>query len=447
MVTPFARGEGVDSVCNERCRELLSCGHPCQGFCGEKCPSICVRCRANDDYGVDSRFIELDCGHAFESDFLLTNIMRVGKGTRVPACPTCGETVSGVYRYSSLMRESLRSLEQETLLQLEEQLCREVTADEGPVHPQIEELSEMLVSRPGLKPTILLLIGKLYVQVGSLASARKHLTEALEACPVTIWVRIELLTCLGYLNLSGDSTEDDFPVRVKKSSDLKLAAALAFFNDAQSSCAVESMSRGVFCRTSLSTAEVVAIIGQELIRRRAATRATSLAAEAAKREFIILSSAALPIEQSWHLFPSVAMPQPLFTEVRTTGGTPLHKAASEGNLKKVIDRFLDCTTLPSELLHIPHSDGVRISLTIHQVRSLVDKGEDTVKQDDFGNTALLCAVENRNFVVAAYLAEISPWHVVNKAQRTFLNAVDIVACIGEDNEAAKTILLDLSKKV
>lgn len=70
-----------------------------------------------------------------------------------------------------------------------------------------------------------------------------------------------------------------------------------------------------------------------------------------------------------------------------------------------------------------------------------------MKKDDLGNTALLCAVENRHFTVAAYLAELSPWHAVNKAGRTFLKAVDVVNCHGSDNTDAKKAIQILAFKV
>jgi hypothetical protein len=70
-----------------------------------------------------------------------------------------------------------------------------------------------------------------------------------------------------------------------------------------------------------------------------------------------------------------------------------------------------------------------------------------MKRDDLGNTALLCAVENRNFTVAAFLAKISPWHTVNKAGRTFLRAVEIVECHGSENKAAKIVNETLAKEV
>ena len=78
---------------------------------------------------------------------------------------------------------------------------------------------------------------------------------------------------------------------------------------------------------------------------------------------------------------------------------------------------------------------------------MIEAGADTTKKDDLGNTALLCAVENRNFTVAAFLAKQSPWHSVNKAGRTFLQAVEIVECNGSDNKAAKMEIQTLAAEV
>ena len=76
------------------------------------------------------------------------------------------------------------------------------------------------------------------------------------------------------------------------------------------------------------------------------------------------------------------------------------------------------------------------------MRSRVESGDNTSKKNDLGNTPLLCAAENGNFIVAEYLASVSPWHSVNKAQRTFLETLEEVSSRDSDNEEAKLRILE-----
>ena len=76
------------------------------------------------------------------------------------------------------------------------------------------------------------------------------------------------------------------------------------------------------------------------------------------------------------------------------------------------------------------------------MRLRVVRGGNTSKQNDLGNTPLLCATENGNFVVAEYLATVSPWHTVNKAGNTFLKTLVKVLSRDTENEDAKRRILD-----
>ena len=76
------------------------------------------------------------------------------------------------------------------------------------------------------------------------------------------------------------------------------------------------------------------------------------------------------------------------------------------------------------------------------MRFRVESGDNTSKKDDLGNTPLLCATENGNFLVAEYLANVSPWHTVNKARRTFLETLEIVLSRDKDNDEAKSRILE-----
>ena len=79
------------------------------------------------------------------------------------------------------------------------------------------------------------------------------------------------------------------------------------------------------------------------------------------------------------------------------------------------------------------------------MRSRVESGDNTSKKNDLGNTALLCATENGNFVVAEYLATVSPWHTVNKAQRTFLETLEKVPSRDRINGEAKARILEYTE--
>jgi ankyrin repeat protein len=76
------------------------------------------------------------------------------------------------------------------------------------------------------------------------------------------------------------------------------------------------------------------------------------------------------------------------------------------------------------------------------VRFRVESGDNTSKQNDLGNTPLLCATENGNFVVAEYLSTVSPWHTVNKAGNTFLKTLVKVLSRGTEDEDAKRRILN-----
>ena len=339
--TDIALGEGLDPVCNERCSEMLRCGHRCQGYCGEECPAlVCATCHPTSGYSADDRFIVLGCGHTFEAEYLHVAVKGVGaprSQRKVPACPNCNTTISGVHRYSSLVRERLRSMEPEVLLRQEEQLCREFAADERPINPKIEELTAMLSSRPGLEPVLNILLGKLYAQSGSkehLHLAKSCLTKATKA--PTNWVRVEAYTCLGYLTVCKGHPDDEFPTRVEDSTERKLESALSYF--ASADITEETKSRDIFDRTSPHLAEIMDKIEEKLAKLKAEKEAKLPASEAAKRQHDTRSTAALPDEQSTPLLPSTATPRPLFVAVPTTGGSPLHIAAAEGNIRKVTSR-------------------------------------------------------------------------------------------------------------
>ena len=112
--------------CNEPCEKLLSCGHPCIGLCGEKCPS---RCRICDEKVVkelffgtededDAKFIELqDCHHVFEVSGLdkwvkNTESTDADQPIQFKKCPRCSVEIRRHLRYGNVVKQTLVDLEQ-----------------------------------------------------------------------------------------------------------------------------------------------------------------------------------------------------------------------------------------------------------------------------------------------------------------------------------------------
>ncbi|KAK2705482.1 hypothetical protein QYM36_015764 [Artemia franciscana] len=108
--------------CNNPCEEILQCGHPCIGLCGEMCPQQCRICDKKELeefilYGnetePDSRFIFLpDCNHAIELegiDYWMTqNKHEVG----LRRCPRCNTPITSCTgRFGNIIRQSYREVE------------------------------------------------------------------------------------------------------------------------------------------------------------------------------------------------------------------------------------------------------------------------------------------------------------------------------------------------
>jgi len=116
--------------CEELCREILRCGHPCIGLCGEPCPRVCRICHPeyldvitqmtleeNDPY---DRFVELvDCGHVFEVSGLDT-WMDMDDAVAEPRaaaiklkqCPGCRSPIRRTLRYSNIVKMKLQQIEE-----------------------------------------------------------------------------------------------------------------------------------------------------------------------------------------------------------------------------------------------------------------------------------------------------------------------------------------------
>ncbi|XP_072178144.1 NFX1-type zinc finger-containing protein 1-like [Diadema setosum] len=107
--------------CNEPCKKILPCGHPCIGLCGEKCPSKCRVCDEEEVTEIflgsedddNARFVQLeDCGHLFEVNDL-DYWMRTAESESVQlkGCPRCKAPIRNNVRYSNQIKRALADIE------------------------------------------------------------------------------------------------------------------------------------------------------------------------------------------------------------------------------------------------------------------------------------------------------------------------------------------------
>ncbi|XP_071503992.1 NFX1-type zinc finger-containing protein 1-like [Diadema antillarum] len=111
--------------CNEPCKKILPCGHPCIGLCGEKCPSKCRVCDKEEVTEIffgsedddDARFVELeDCGHIIEVD-ALDQYMAMSQDSddtiniQLKGCPRCKTPIRRNVRYGNAIKKALSDVE------------------------------------------------------------------------------------------------------------------------------------------------------------------------------------------------------------------------------------------------------------------------------------------------------------------------------------------------
>jgi hypothetical protein len=111
--------------CNEPCKKILKCGHPCIGLCGEKCPSKCRICNRDEVCEIlfgnedeeDVRFIELEeCQHVIEvsaCDTWMAQVDDESKSTEVQfkTCPKCKTQIRKSLRYGNIIKKTLEDYE------------------------------------------------------------------------------------------------------------------------------------------------------------------------------------------------------------------------------------------------------------------------------------------------------------------------------------------------
>ncbi|KAI8436677.1 hypothetical protein MSG28_010165 [Choristoneura fumiferana] len=106
--------------CEQPCRKLQPCGHPCRGLCGEPCPRACRICdpehfptnpfMLGDPYDDDDILIQLqDCSHILDVE-TLDNFMKSETETiQIPQCPMCRKPIVNTYRYKDMINKMLRN--------------------------------------------------------------------------------------------------------------------------------------------------------------------------------------------------------------------------------------------------------------------------------------------------------------------------------------------------
>ncbi|KAG8565493.1 hypothetical protein GDO81_012876 [Engystomops pustulosus] len=111
--------------CNVPCTELLKCGHPCIGLCGEPCPKKCRVCHQDEvneiffgfEDDVDACFVQLeDCGHIFETQGMDTYMNGNSDpeeevAIKLKVCPKCQTPIRKNLRYGSVVNKTLDEIE------------------------------------------------------------------------------------------------------------------------------------------------------------------------------------------------------------------------------------------------------------------------------------------------------------------------------------------------
>ena len=112
--------------CNEPCKELLKCGHPCIGLCGEKCPNKCRICDRDEVCEIlfgnedeeDARFIQLEeCKHLVEVEGCDTWMQQAADDESKPVkvqfktCPKCKTQIRKSLRYGNIVKQTLEDYE------------------------------------------------------------------------------------------------------------------------------------------------------------------------------------------------------------------------------------------------------------------------------------------------------------------------------------------------
>ena len=146
--------------CNEPCKKILKCGHPCIGLCGEKCPRKCRICNKEgvceiffgNEADEDARFIKLeDCKHLIEvtaRDTWMAQAADESKPSEVQfkCCPKCNTQIRKSLCYGNIIKQTLKDYEiikEQQLVSLSSDLVRKFTKVQAEI---AESISPILVA-------------------------------------------------------------------------------------------------------------------------------------------------------------------------------------------------------------------------------------------------------------------------------------------------------------
>jgi len=89
--------------CGELCYQILECGHPCVGLCGERCPDACIICTPTKTYFDDS-FLQVDVQNVKGMDHHVSAICDRSEFGLL-TCPYCRSIIYNYpLRYSNEMK-------------------------------------------------------------------------------------------------------------------------------------------------------------------------------------------------------------------------------------------------------------------------------------------------------------------------------------------------------
>ncbi|XP_059801344.1 NFX1-type zinc finger-containing protein 1-like [Hypanus sabinus] len=110
--------------CDQPCSQVLDCGHPCIGLCGEPCPNKCRTCHEEEVTEIffggedqpDTRFLQLqECRHIFAvKEFDKWMQQADGNGSpepKLPLCPKCSTPIQNSLRYGAVIKSGLAEIE------------------------------------------------------------------------------------------------------------------------------------------------------------------------------------------------------------------------------------------------------------------------------------------------------------------------------------------------
>ena len=360
--------EGLDCVCACACTLKLPCGHNCMGICGEKCPKLCFVCEPTDRFASHDVIVTLSCGHTFEKSLLYDRVItRSSSNTdstpqsineiqdadvKVPSCPTCGVILQGLHRYSTLVRDSMERLAPDNILKRQEHLCREVMDDQSTNTDKIQKLLDMSADTSpgrhyhGLKYTVSLMLGKLYLNAKNLPEASHHLKLAKGATITTSWVSIEASICMGFMHLDYSEGENDGKSvilnHIKGASMISLEKSLQYFEEAHDFFSNKPVSSGrvlkdIFNRESSILLELMSAIDERMVERNELKRiaeADAMAASKASSE-AAMGAAGASTASSPSPFPTIPPPVTPLIKALAHSGSLLHAAAGCGDLPEV----------------------------------------------------------------------------------------------------------------